>query len=109
MLEREGHRVQLVVDGEAALEALERQRFDLVFMDMQMPTLDGLAATRRIRLAERGSRRTPICALTASAMQTDVVRCREAGMDGFLSKPVDLVALRRAMRSLLAPVRVEAA
>jgi signal transduction histidine kinase/FixJ family two-component response regulator len=76
-------------NGELALEALRRERFDLVLMDMHMPVLDGLEATRRIRAFEKagGGRRVPVVAMTANAMRDAVDACRAAGMDDFLPKP----------------------
>ena len=81
------HRVTVASDGEEALRHLERENFDLVFMDVQMPKLDGLETTRRYREKERGSR-TPIVALTAHSRREDRVRCLEAGMDSYFSKPI---------------------
>lgn len=90
MLERLGHRVTTVKNGLQALQAVEKDRFDLVLMDVQMPEVDGLEATRRIRRWEKDSgRRTPIVAMTALAMKGDRERCLEAGMDGYISKPID--------------------
>jgi signal transduction histidine kinase/DNA-binding response OmpR family regulator len=90
MLERMGHRVTVVENGLQTLSAVEGERFDLVLMDVQMPELDGLEATRRIRLGEKGAgRRIPIVAMTAHAMKGDKERCLEAGMDGYISKPID--------------------
>jgi CheY-like chemotaxis protein len=77
-----------VTQGVAALEQLRRNHFDCVLMDMRMPGLDGLEATRRWR-AEEGATRLPIIALTANASEEDRQRCVTAGMDGFLTKPVD--------------------
>jgi CheY-like chemotaxis protein len=77
-----------VTQGEAALEQLRRNHFDCVLMDMRMPGLDGLEATRRWRAEETGMR-LPIIALTANASEADRQRCIAAGMDGFLTKPVD--------------------
>jgi signal transduction histidine kinase/ligand-binding sensor domain-containing protein/CheY-like chemotaxis protein len=89
LLSRAGHAVVVVGNGREALDALERQPFDLVLMDVQMPELDGLEATRLIREREAlGGGRVPIVAMTARAVKTDVERCREAGMDGFLAKPI---------------------
>ncbi|MFO1076432.1 MAG: ATP-binding protein [Planctomycetota bacterium] len=89
MLELQGCSVDLVGDGQAAIEAVTATRYDLVLMDWHMPQLDGLAATARIRELEksRGLRHTPIVALTASAMARDDLRCLESGMDDYLSKP----------------------
>lgn len=76
-------------NGQEAVDVVSLQRFDLVFMDCQMPVMDGYEATRQIRLREeQGGRRLPIIALTASAMSEDSVRCRLAGMDDYLSKPI---------------------
>jgi signal transduction histidine kinase/DNA-binding response OmpR family regulator len=76
-------------NGQEAVEMAASQRFDLVFMDCQMPVMDGFEATRQIRLKEApGARRLPIVALTASAMSEDSIKCRLAGMDDYLSKPI---------------------
>ena len=89
LIERWGHRVSIANNGQEAVDALLEQAFDLVFMDMQMPVMDGLEATRRIRSEEQssGRQRVPIVAMTANAMQTDIDSCMEAGMDDFISKP----------------------
>ncbi len=89
----------LAENGEQALALLARTRFDLVLTDCRMPVMDGYAMTRRIREQERdrGGARLPVIALTASAMEDDMQRCREAGMDDLLAKPVALGALRQAL------------
>ncbi|MBI4739983.1 MAG: response regulator [Betaproteobacteria bacterium] len=91
LLEKRGHRVLAVGDGQQALAALADDAFDLVLMDMQMPVMDGIEATRRIRERERagGGGHQPIVAMTANAMQGDRERCLAAGMDGYVSKPVN--------------------
>ena len=95
MLEKRGHAVTLAGNGREAVEALGRQEFDLVLMDMQMPVMDGLEATAAIRRAEQGTgRRVRIIALTANAMKGDRERCLEAGMDGYLAKPLRPEELR---------------
>jgi CheY-like chemotaxis protein len=87
-LGQDGHEVTLAADGEAGLAQWRAQAFDLILMDVQMPVLDGLEATRRIRLAERRSaEHIPIIAMTANAMAGDRERCLEAGMDEYLAKP----------------------
>jgi two-component system, sensor histidine kinase len=80
----------VVNDGKQALAALERERFDAVFMDCQMPELDGYEATRRIRAGMTGetNRQIPVIALTAYAMATDRIKCLEAGMTEYISKPL---------------------
>jgi len=94
ILEKQGHAVTASTDGRAAVAALEAAAFDLVLMDVQMPEVDGLEATVRIRAAERGTgRHVPIVALTAHALKGDREACLAAGMDDYLSKPVRAVEL----------------
>lgn len=90
LLEKRGHNVTSVTDGAQALAALKTQSPDVILMDVQMPGMDGLEATRRIRAGEAGidKRGIPVIALTAYAMADDEARFREAGMDDFLPKPV---------------------
>jgi CheY-like chemotaxis protein len=89
ILEKEGHYVVVVENGREALEALKKQTFDLVLMDVQMPEMDGFEATRAIRESETLTRaHIPIVALTAHAMKGDQDRCLAAGMDAYLSKPI---------------------
>jgi two-component system, sensor histidine kinase and response regulator len=89
LLERRGHRVTLAANGREAVAAVERESFDLVLMDVQMPEMDGFEATGLIRRAETGTgRHLPIFAMTARAMKGDEERCRLAGMDGYLPKPI---------------------
>jgi PAS domain S-box-containing protein len=89
LLEKAGHRPAVASNGEQALEAIAREPFDLVLMDVQMPVMDGFEATALIRQQEKGTgRRLPIIAMTAHAMKGDRERCLEAGMDGYVSKPI---------------------
>ena len=90
LLERRGHDVTVVDNGKKALKAMESRRFDVVLLDLQMPELGGLEATRKIRETEKpGGKRIPIIAMTAHAMRGDREKCIEAGMDGYVSKPLD--------------------
>jgi PAS domain S-box-containing protein len=89
LLEKRGHRVTVANNGQEALNLLDRTSYDLVLMDVQMPLVDGLEATRLIRDREKGrGTHQPIVALTAHAVKGDEERCREAGMDGYLAKPI---------------------
>ena len=100
-----GYQVTLADNGQRALDAFARSRFGIVLMDMQMPEMDGLEATRRIRAHEAaaGLPRTPIVAMTANAMQGDRERCLEAGMDDYLSKPINADELYRQMERWTQP------
>jgi signal transduction histidine kinase/CheY-like chemotaxis protein len=94
ILHRAGHIVVVVANGREAVDAMSRERFDAVLMDVQMPVMGGFDATRRIRDLEAGSgRRTPIIAVTARAMKGDREACLEAGMDGFVPKPIQSARL----------------
>jgi CheY-like chemotaxis protein len=94
-----GCHVEAVSDGRAAVEALIHRRFDLAFMAVQMPRLDGLHATRRVRRAEGSSgRRLPIIALTAGGSPDELLACTQAGMDDVLVKPFPLAAMRDMLR-----------
>ena len=114
VLERRGHRVTIAANGREALAALGRQAFDLVLMDVQMPEMGGLEAAVAIRERERGtSRHVPIVAMTAHAMKGDRERCLAAGMDEYLTKPLDSRQLCMTVEHLAggapAPVPVPAA
>jgi PAS domain S-box-containing protein len=101
LLEDLGLTVSIAGDGEQGLKALQTQAFDLVLMDCQMPILDGFEATRRWRSQEVG-KRTPIVALTAQAMSGDDARCKSAGMDDYLPKPIERRLLIATLQQYLA-------
>jgi CheY-like chemotaxis protein len=89
ILNKRGHSVKVVQNGQQAVEAVGRQEIDLVLMDVQMPVMDGFQATKSIRkLADPKKARLPIIAMTAHALKGDAERCLGAGMDGYISKPV---------------------
>jgi len=94
LLRRAGHRVQLAEDGEAAVQAASAGDCDLILMDMRMPGVDGLEATRRIRALQGSAGSVPIIALTANAMAEDREACLEAGMDDYLAKPISPTRLQ---------------
>ena len=99
ILGKRGHHVTLAENGQQALDAIDREeRFDIVLMDVQMPVMNGLDATARIRAGEKGSdRHLPIVAMTAHAMRGDRERCMAAGMDGYLVKPIQADELITAL------------
>ena len=102
ILQRLGYRADLAANGREALEAVQRQRYDLVLMDVQMPEMDGLQATREIRARFQGDSRPRIVAMTANASTSDRDDCFAAGMDDS-TKPVRSSDLRKAI--LATPVR----
>ncbi len=97
MLEALDHEAELASNGRKALDALRRRRFDVVLMDVEMPELDGFEATRHIRQDWPPDEQPYIVAMTAKAMPGDRERCLEAGMDGYVSKPVTIASLRSAL------------
>ncbi len=97
-----GHSVEIGQNGLQALEMVSQKDFDVVLMDVQMPDLDGLEATRMIRAREGQGKRTPIIAMTAHAMKGDREQCLAAGMDGYLSKPINDQELIALVESLAA-------
>ena len=103
-LERLGCNVVLANNGAEGVELLGSERYDLVLMDLQMPEMDGLEATRNIRAAAREIpllKRIPIVAMTANAMKADLDACIEAGMNGWVTKPIDKVALKAELEKAL--------
>jgi two-component system, sensor histidine kinase and response regulator len=101
LLSKRGHAVTVVGDGREAVTAVENGAFDLVLMDVHMPEMSGLEATAAIRARElRAGGHLPIIALTACAMAGDRERCLEAGMDGYVAKPIQREALFAAIESL---------
>jgi len=103
MLQKLGCQVQAVPNGLEALRAVCAGQYDLVVMDCMMPEMDGFEATREIRKAEGGERRTPIVALTANAMAGDREQCLNAGMDDYLSKPIKLEEIQAVLAKWLKP------
>jgi signal transduction histidine kinase/ActR/RegA family two-component response regulator len=104
LLEKRGHSVITAATGREALDMIERQHFDVAIMDVQMPDVDGLTATGVIREREKASGgHLPIVAMTAHAMTGDRQRCLDAGMDGYLAKPIDPVQMIEEIRRVLAP------
>jgi two-component system, sensor histidine kinase and response regulator len=102
LLEKRGHLVVLAEDGARAVEELQKQKFDLVLMDVQMPVMDGVEATAAVRLREKTTgAHIPIIAMTAHAMEGDRERFLESGMDGYVSKPVHSRELFEVIDSLL--------
>jgi CheY-like chemotaxis protein len=103
MLEAAGHRVELASDGAEAMAAVERRDYNAVLMDVQMPAMDGLEATRRIRALPGARGRVPSITLPASALPGQVAARRAAGMDGHLAKPIDRAALNTALSLMRRP------
>lgn len=97
ILEKLGYRVDVAADGQAAFDAWQSGRYHLILMDCQMPVMDGYETTRKIRANESGDRRIPIIALTAHAMKGADNECRAAGMDDYLSKPIDREQLQKSL------------
>jgi CheY-like chemotaxis protein len=105
LLRRRGYEVSEVGSGEAALQVLEEESFDLILTDIHMPGMDGIEMTSRLREHEAaiGRSHTPVVALTADALETGKDACQEAGMDGFLTKPVDPAELDAMFETIFSP------
>lgn len=102
MLEKNGHKVVIAQNGIEAIEKMQEDIFDLILMDVQMPEMDGFSATQKIRELEKNSdKRIPIIALTAYAMKGDREKCLAAGMDNYLSKPINFRALRDTINHIM--------
>lgn len=102
MLQKLGHLVEVANNGREAVDKLAAGKFDLVFMDVQMPELDGLSATKEIRESEKSTgRHVPIVAMTAHAMAGDQDRCLEAGMDAYTSKPIRRKAIEAVIQEIV--------
>jgi two-component system, sensor histidine kinase and response regulator len=101
ILEKMGHSVTVVEDGKKALEAMASESFQLIMMDVQMPVMDGYEATRTIRIQEeKTGTHIPIVAMTAHAMKGDREKCLDAGMDGYISKPIEMKELYETIENL---------
>ncbi len=108
-LEKLGHTVVIANNGLEALQQIEQQSFDLVLMDVQMPEMDGLEATKQLRNREIGTgRHVPVIALTAHAMEGDRAACLAAGMDDYVSKPIVYQQLLEAIQAVIAARGVQA-
>jgi PAS domain S-box-containing protein len=106
-LKKLGYAADFVADGREAVEAVQRERYDMVFMDCQMPEVDGFAATREIRAWEgQNGAHVPIVAMTASVLEGDREACLAAGMDDYLSKPVQLSDVRATIERFAGPASV---
>lgn len=99
-IEKIGHRVDIAANGYEAIESVKKHPYDLVFMDMNMPEMDGLTATKEIRKLEGEVKNIPIIAMTASAIKEDKDACIQAGMNDFISKPINIEQLRTTLHAV---------
>ena len=106
MLQKLGYEPEIVANGQEAVEILERRHFDLIFMDMRMPVMDGLEATRQIRINYH-DKGPIICAMTANAMVGDREVCLDAGMNDYITKPVKLESIREAIFRNFPPTPIQ--
>lgn len=101
LLNRRRHQVVVAQNGKEALDTLERQVFDVILMDVQMPVMDGLEATRQIREREKQTGcHVPIIAMTANTSSQDQQMCLQAGMDGYIAKPIEINKLFAALQRI---------
>jgi CheY-like chemotaxis protein len=108
ILEKAGHQVEIASDGAIAVAKYQQSTYDLILMDVHMPNLDGLSATRQIRALEEGrTTHIPIVALTANAMKGDQDECKAAGMSGYLSKPLRSQELHTVLQSFFPVIAPE--
>ncbi|HEX7400812.1 MAG TPA: response regulator, partial [candidate division Zixibacteria bacterium] len=107
LLRRAGFSVEAVENGKLAIEALKKKNYDLVFMDVQMPEMDGLEATKAIRQMEGARQHTPIIAMTAHVMKGDQERCLEVGMDDYVSKPIEPETVFKVIEKWINPSGIE--
>lgn len=106
LLEMMGCEVEVVESGQEAIEAVKRNNYDMIFMDIQMPDMDGYEATKEIRRIEKSAKHVPIIALTANALQGDREKCLSAGMDDYVSKPFRAAELETILKKFLQPKTV---
>ncbi len=104
VLEMFRYKLDVANDGAEAVEKWKKNRYDLIIMDIQMPNMDGFQAAREIRKLENGRNRIPILALTASVLTNDIQECFKAGMDDYVSKPINLDDLEKKIYGLLLKV-----
>lgn len=107
ILNHKGLSCDFAFNGQEAIDAYKSKQYDIIFMDCQMPILDGYEATKEIRKIENGQKHTPIIALTASAMASDKEKCTEAGMDEFITKPIDIDVLTKTLNKYIKPEILE--
>lgn len=101
MLDRLNCTVDTAENGIDALGHISRQNYDIIFMDLQMPEMDGFQTTKEIRNMQKGKRETPIIAITANAMQSDKQKCLDAGMDDYLAKPFEIQDIEKLLKKYL--------
>ena len=105
LIEKFGHKVDLAANGLEAIEAVQTAHYDLVFMDVRMPEMDGLSATKAIRQLTSACRNIQITAMTANATKDDIKECMESGMNDFVSKPVNKEMIREALERYFSRLR----